>query len=66
MVAYRVFCLDGRGKFTATDNIEADTDETALSIARGLDYGVACEVWDQARYVGRLEAPSDIEDWRTA
>lgn len=62
MVVYRVYCLDGRGKFTATDNIEADTDEEALSVARGLDYGVACEVWDQARYVGKLEAHSGRED----
>ena len=57
MVAYRLYCLDGVGRFVDSDLIEAETDDEALEIARGFDHGVAYELWDHERFVGRVSAP---------
>ena len=54
MATYRVYRVDGLGKFTAAEWIEAETDEEALRIARGLCQSVAYEVWDRDRFVGRV------------
>lgn len=58
MVMYRVYRVDGLGKFTAAEWIEADTDEQALSIAHEMCHAVGCEVWEQGRFVGRVAANS--------
>ena len=56
MAAYRVYRLDDLGKFKAVEAIEAASDQEALKIAEGLDNCPPCEVWDQARYVGKISA----------
>ena len=61
MVAYRLYCVDGAGRFVASDLIEADTDSDALEIARGLEQRVACEVWDRDRLIGKIPAQSPAD-----
>ena len=54
MAAYRVYRLDGLGKFRAGDWIEAASDDDALRIAADLDDCPPCEIWDRDRYVGKI------------
>ena len=55
---YRAYCVDGFGRFTAAEWIEAESDDEALEIARGLDHPVGTEVWQGSRLVGRLSRPN--------
>ena len=59
MVAYRLYHIDGAGKFSAAEWIEADGDESALEAARQLNKSIACELWERGRLVGRVEASPD-------
>ena len=59
MAMYRVYRVDGLGKITAAEWIEADTEEEALSIARELCHSVACEVWHRDRLIGKVRANPD-------
>ena len=55
MPAYRVYCLDGAGKVSSAEWIEAKSDTAALEAARRFTDAVHCEVWDGQRLVGRVE-----------
>ena len=55
MSAYRVYCLDGASRFLSAEWIEAENDEQALALAAQLTQGIAREVWDRDRLVGRIE-----------
>ena len=55
MSAYRVYCLDGASRFLSAEWIEAESDEHALALAARLSHGIAREVWDRDRLVGRIE-----------
>jgi hypothetical protein len=52
---YRLYCLDGVGKVTSADWIEATDDDTAIEAARELMDGHPCELWERSRLVIRLE-----------
>ena len=55
MAGYRLYCVDGVGKFVTAGYIDADTDKEALAKAREWDGGgLHCEIWDRQRYVGRV------------
>ena len=58
MVAYRLYHIDGAGKFSAAEWIEAEGDDAALDAARKLNKSIACELWERGRLVGRVEAGS--------
>jgi hypothetical protein len=55
MQQYRLYCLDGAGKFTKTHEITAASDEDALSQARKLEPNFRCEIWQKNRKVAVLE-----------
>lgn len=57
MAEYRLYCLDGAGRISLADWIEAADDEDAVRQARGLEHGAAkCEVWQRDRLVAKLDA----------
>ena len=53
---YRLYCVDGAGKITTAEWLEADDDGQALQIARDMGKAVACELWQRARFVARIGA----------
>jgi hypothetical protein len=54
MREYRLYCLDGAGKITGAEWIDADCDDEAVRIARDMNKPVACEVWQRTRFVARI------------
>lgn len=54
MVAYRLYCLAGRGMTGRIETLEADNDEEALHLARSMKLDVSCEVWNGDRLVGHI------------
>ena len=55
---YRVYSVDGAGKIVSADWVEAEDDAHALREAEQRLDGVALEVWDLQRLVGRIESRS--------
>lgn len=51
---YRVFCMDSVGKITATESVEASSDDQAVKRVRALNLGTHCEIWDRQRLVARI------------
>lgn len=58
MAEYRLYCLNDHGGFSRAREIEADTDEDAVAIARDLKLPVKCEIWQRSRKVAVLDAHS--------
>ncbi len=56
MAAYRLYFIDGAGKFTAAEWIEADGDESAVAAAHALNKSVRCELWQGRRLIARIAA----------
>lgn len=54
MVEYRLYCLDGGGRITRSEEIEATGDEEAIMIARALKKRVRCELWRRDRRVAEI------------
>ena len=55
MAAYRLYHIDGGGRFSAAEWIEADGDESAIEAARAVSRSLACELWQGRRFVARVE-----------
>ena len=55
MAAYRLYHIDGAGRFSAAEWIEADSDQSALEAAQGLNKSVTCELWQGNRFIGRVQ-----------
>ena len=53
---YRVYSVDGAGKIVSADWVEAEDDAHALREAEQRLDGVALEVWERQRLVGRIES----------
>jgi len=51
---YRLYRLDGAGKITSADWIEADSDEDAIREARERDGSGHVELWERNRLVGNV------------
>ena len=57
MPDYRLYCLDGEGRISLADWIEAETDEEAIEKARTMQHGARkCEIWQRRRLVKTLNA----------
>ncbi len=56
MAHYRLYCVDGAGKITRAQFIEASNDEDAVMIARSLKELVKCELWLRDRLVATIPA----------
>lgn len=55
MDGYRLFCIDGTGRFTMSHEIEAADDAEALAKARDMKLSVKCELWQRGRMVAVLD-----------
>jgi hypothetical protein len=53
--SYRLYRLDGAGKITTAEWIEAPHDDDALRQARELDRAGIYEIWDRNRLVARID-----------
>jgi hypothetical protein len=54
MPQYRIYHLDGTGRVTAAEWLEAAGDEAAIDATRGENASVQCEVWQGRRLVTRI------------
>lgn len=55
MAEYRLYCLDGAGRISMAEWIEAESDEEAIARARNIEHGaLKCEVWERNRLIARL------------
>jgi hypothetical protein len=59
VVNYRLYRLDGAGKISNAEWIEAPDDEQASREAHERADGGLCELWDRDRLVLRLERSPD-------
>ena len=55
MGTYRLYCLDGADKVASADWIEAEDDDGAIDAAEAVRDGRACELWQGARLIARLD-----------
>lgn len=56
MTSYRLYCLDGAGRISLAEWIEAEDDVRAVRLAREMKLGaIRCEVWEGPRLVARLD-----------
>jgi hypothetical protein len=63
MPSYRLYCLDGAGRISLAEWIEAEGDEEAVAAARAMEHGARkCEVWNGDRLVAKLEARDLADD----
>jgi hypothetical protein len=57
MVAYRLYCLDGAGRISLAEWIDARHDADAVRQAHTLHLnGLKCEIWRGERLVATLDA----------
>lgn len=61
MTNYRLYCLDGQGKITVAEWLEAADDAAAILAARGLGKPVSCELWLRDRMIERIEPNPPLE-----
>lgn len=59
MPAYRLYHIDGAGRFSAADWIDADSDAEAMEVARADNRSIAAELWQGNRFIGRLDGGPD-------
>jgi hypothetical protein len=55
MTDYRPYCLDGVGKISTREWIEATGDAEAIMIVRAKKLSIRCELWDQNRLVATID-----------
>lgn len=51
---YRLYDLDGAGKFSASEWIEADDDSVAVDAARALNKTCRCELWRGPKFIATI------------
>jgi hypothetical protein len=57
MADYRLYCLDGDGRISLAEWIQADSDKEAIATARRTKPDVLeCEVWVGNRHVATIKA----------
>ena len=59
MASFRLYRLDGAGKITSAEWLEADGDDHAQQLARELEADITIEIWDRNRMIARIEPASD-------
>ena len=61
MAGYRLYRLDGAGRISAAEWIEAADDSAATAQARALGNGSTLELWVGSRFVGRVDPVADAQ-----
>lgn len=61
MAGYRLYRLDGAGRISAAEWIEAADDAAATAQARALCNGSTLEIWVGSRCVGRVDPAVDAQ-----
>jgi len=51
---YRVYSLDGAGRFLSAEWVDTDCDESAIAAVQSSKSGSNCELWDGQRMVTTL------------
>lgn len=59
MAEYRHYRLDGAGKISAAEWLDAANDEEAVRKVRERKLPCKSEIWDRNRLVARIEAAKD-------
>jgi len=59
MAAYRLYELDGAGRFSAAEWIEADDDASAAETARAFGKTCRCELWRGPKFVATIDPSKD-------
>jgi hypothetical protein len=54
MAHYRLYCVDGAGKITRAQFVEAGSDEDAIMIVRSFKESVKCELWLRDRLIATI------------
>jgi hypothetical protein len=54
MPAYRLYDLDGAGKFSTAEWIDADDDASAAGAARALGKTCRCELWRGPKFIAAI------------
>ena len=54
MAGYRLYTMDGAGRITSADWIDAPTDADAVAAARAMKPSTKCELWNQDRLVATI------------
>jgi hypothetical protein len=62
VTSYRLYRLDGAGKITNAEWIEADEDAAAVEQVRALKRKGMCELWDRNRLVAVVDPPKGGTD----
>jgi hypothetical protein len=55
LVSYRLYRLDGAGKISSAEWIDAADDKDAAREARLRAKDGTCELWDRSRLIARIE-----------
>jgi hypothetical protein len=55
MAQYRLYCRNGRGRFSAAHDIDAGDDSQALAKAKAMQIPTQCELWERGRMVAKLD-----------
>jgi hypothetical protein len=55
MAEYRLYCLNHRGAFAKSHEIEASDDKDAVARAKAMKLPVKCELWQRGRMVAVLD-----------
>lgn len=58
MAYYRIYKLDPKGRIRSFDELEAVDDAAVIDVATRMDHSTGIAVWQQARYVGNIDAGS--------
>ena len=60
MASYRLYRLDGAGRISTAEWVEADDDVAAKALAVELCTGGAVELWSRNRLVARVDPPAEV------
>jgi hypothetical protein len=58
MTHYRLYCIDGAGRFFRFEDIEAPHDAEATRLSLALRGSHAAELWTGARHVATFDVPA--------
>jgi hypothetical protein len=59
LASYRLYRLDGAGRISSAEWLEATDDEDAARKARERSLDGTCEVWERNRLIARIEPGKD-------